>query len=116
MNSIFNAVYALIFLSFLRKVGSVVTCDIDDCISEFHVDSSGCWNLLIGDVPVAYSFNRTKIRMLAKDIKKAVPRLGNRIRLVEDEDEDCLNPDQIPGLSVDELIAVGMTIRRWDDS
>lgn len=114
MNSIFNAVYALIFLSFLRKVGSVVTCDMDDGISEFHVDSSGCWNLFIGEVPVAYSYSRTNIRMLAREIKQAAPRLGNRIRLVEDEDEDCLNPDRIPGITPDELIVVGMLIRRWD--
>ena len=114
MKSIFNAVYAAICLGFFRRIYGKVTEEFKWEIPYFRVDDSGCFNILIDETPVAYSFDRRKAVRLASHIEHEFPQLSGRLKITEDEDSE-VEYSMIRGLDMYERKHLSEVIRGFDE-
>lgn len=114
MKMIFNAIYTAIFLSFLRKITDKVTEEFKWEIPYYRVDDSGCFNILIDETPVAYSFDRRKAVRLASHIEHEFPQLAGRLKITEDEDSE-VEYSMIRGLDAYERKRLSEVIREFDE-
>ena len=112
MKHLFNAMYVLIFIAFLRKVYDKMAVDVDITIPCYEGDGSDCWVIQAGDCYVAWSYDMEKARVLARAIKKEFPSLN--VVMVEDEDiqvDDMLLADT--GLDRDGCERLTDIVHRW---
>lgn len=114
MKLIFNAVYAAICLGFLRKIMDKVTEEFKWEIPYFRVDDSGCFNILIDETPVAYSFDRRKAVRLASHIEHEFPQLAGRMKITEDEAAE-VEYSMIRGLDLQERKKLSEVIREFEE-
>lgn len=91
-----NAVYLAIFLSFVRKVIKKVHVDIPGGLPVYSNDSSGCYCVCLYSAAIAYSYDRTKARLLAAAIAEQFPQYKKWLSMVEDEELDTYTPGMIP--------------------
>ena len=97
-----HAVYLAIFLAFCRKVMKKVHVELPEGLKVYSVDGSGCWNVCMYSAAVAYSYDRTKARLLAAAISEQFPQYRKWISLVEDEDLDTYQIGMIPQVQYDD--------------
>ena len=114
MKLIFNAVYAAIFLAWARKITDKVTEEFKWEIPYYRVDESGCYNVLVDDQAIAYSFNRSTAGRLAHAIAAEFPVLVGRIKITEDDDA-VVDDDQIRGLDAHARKKLSEIIREFDE-
>lgn len=114
MKLIFNAIYAAICLGFLRRIYGKVTEEFKWEIPYFRVDDSGCFNILIDETPVAYSFDRRKAVRLASHIEHEFPQLSGRLKITEDEAAE-VEYSMIHGLDMYERKKLSEVIREFDE-
>lgn len=114
MKTIFNAVYAAIFLAWARKITDKVTEEFKWEIPYFRVDDSGCFNILIDETPVAYSFDRRKAVRLASHIEHEFPQLSGRLKITEDEAAE-VEYSMIHGLDAYQRKRLSEVIREFDE-
>ena len=86
MNSVYNAIYAAIFLAFLAKVKSKLVDDSMISIPVYEGDGSDCWGVMVGEKCVFSSYDKDRSKRVARIIKKALPK--TEPKLFEDEDAD----------------------------
>lgn len=104
MKWVFNAVYAGIFLGFLRKILAKVTEDFGEGNIPFYkVDSEGCYCICFLDYCLGYSYDLEDARKAVRRLVEAIPRFSGRMRLVEDNDMNIADWRDIPGVSEDEM-------------
>lgn len=109
-----NAVYIAIFLSFVRKVIRKVHVDIPGGLPVYSVDSSGCYNVCIYSASVAYTYERSKARLLAAAIAEQFPQYRRWLSLVEDEDMDTYAPGNIPQVRYEDHRKIRELIEEFD--
>lgn len=114
MKTIFNAVYAAICLGFMRKIMDKVTEEFKCEIPYYRVDDSGCFNILIDETPVAYSFDRLKAVRLANHIEHEFHQLSGRLKITEDDDAE-VEYSMIRGLDLSERKKLSELIREFDE-
>lgn len=115
MNSIFNAVYLSLFLSFIRKIVDKVKVSVEHEIPVKTTDDSGEYFVLVHghyfvwedcrEDALAWCFNAiTRCRSLA-----------GKLSIEENCEEHPLeSADCIPGLSLDEIEALNDTVDIMD--
>lgn len=86
MNSIYNAIYAAIFLAFLAKVKTKLVDEGMISIPVYEGDGSDCWGVRVGNKVVFYSYEKDRAKRVARLIKKALPKVEPVV--YEDEDAD----------------------------
>ena len=114
MKWIFNAVYVAIVIAGVKRVYAKVTEEFKWEIPYFRVDDSGCFNILIDETPVAYSFDRRKAVRLASHIEHEFPQLSGRLKITEDEDSE-VEYSMIRGLDGYERKKLSEVIREFDE-
>lgn len=109
-----NAVYLAIFLSFARRVIRKVHVDIPGGLPVYSNDSSGCYNVCLYSAPVAYSYDRSKARLLAAAIAEQFPQYRKWMSMVEDEDLDMYAPGNIPQVRYEDHLKIRELIEEFD--
>jgi hypothetical protein len=110
MRIIFNSIYLIIFLTFIRKTLNKITEDFSSEFPIFNVDASSCWNLMVDDDVVAYSFSKMKVSRMAHALVEECPELKHRIKLVQDEDGEI----RTEKLSLKQRVALEQVIERFE--
>lgn len=112
--SVYNGIYLVIFLGFLRKTYEKLISNYQLGISVTSNDGEGCFAVIVGNCPVYSSYNKGWSWKLAADIKKALPHAA--VQLIEDE---SIEPDpdlEDTGLSREELRELtGVLTRFFED-
>ena len=109
-----NAVYLAIFLNFVRKVFRKVHVDIPGGLPVFHNDASGCFCVCLYSAAIAYSYDRSKARLLAAAITEQYPQYKKWLSLVEDEDLDTYAPGNIPQVRYGDHLKIRELIEEFD--
>lgn len=95
MSKVYKAVYLLVFVCWVRKIiGKMIDFDAYD-FRVCHEDESGCWNIMLFDTCVGYSYNKGKVLDWARRIKgiaKDAPLYVVEAEDYEVDDVDCAWP------------------------
>ena len=109
-----NAVYLAIFLAFCRRIIRKVHVDIPGGLPVYSVDGSGCYNVCLYSASLAYSYDRSKARLLAAAIAEQFPEYRKRLSIVEDEDLDTYAPGMIPQVRYEDHLKIRGLIDEFD--
>lgn len=109
-----NAVYLAIFLNFCRRVLRKVHVDIPGGLQVFHNDASGCFCVCLYSAAIAYSYDRSKARLLAAAISENFPMYRKALSMVEDEELDTYTPGMIPQVKYEDHVEIRKLIEDLD--
>lgn len=115
MKAIGNAVYLLIFISFVRKIFDKVKSPLEHEVHIEHRDSSDNWYVMCKDRYITWFDSKEEAQVFVWNACARAKTLCDKLKIVEDGGERVLAAaDEIPGLELDELIAVNQTIDEMD--
>ena len=115
MNSIFNMFYLSLFISFVRKIVDKVKSPLEHDVHIEHRDSSDNWYVMCKDRYITWFDSKEEAQVFVWNACARAKTLCTKLKIIEDGGEHCLvSADSIPGLELDELIAVNQTIDEMD--
>jgi hypothetical protein len=111
MKAIGNAVYLLIFISFVRKIFDKVKAPFEHEIRVEHHDGQDSWYVMANGKPVVWQDCKESAMVFCWNACAKCKSLCTKLKVVGTDDELVLvDTASIPGLSLEEIVALDDTI------
>lgn len=111
MNTVFNAFYITLFISFARKIFNKVKAPMEHEIPVEFVDGSDNWYIFAGGFPVMWEESKESAMVFCWNAIAKRKSLAAKLKIVETAEEVALiAAEDIPGLSEAEIAALNDTI------
>ena len=115
MNSIYNAVYFIIFLSFVRKITDKVKVPFTTNIKMEHHDSSDEFYVAVNDITVFWTSDQDEAIAFVWSAIARETSLVSKLKVIESGTEYVLKSvESICGLTLDEVLALNQTIDEFE--
>lgn len=115
MNSIYNAVYFLIFLTFLRKINDRVTVPFTTNIKMEHHDSSDEFYVAVNDITIFWSSDQDEAIAFVWSAIAREASLVSQMKVIESGTEYVLQSvESIRGLTPEQELALNQTIDEFE--
>lgn len=115
MRAIYNAVYFLIFLTFLRKVNDKVTVPFNNSVKMEHHDSSDEFYVAVNDITIFWSSDQDEAIAFVWSAIAREASLVSKLKVIESGTEYVLQSvESIRGLTPDEELALNQTIDEFE--
>ena len=115
MNKIFNAAYLSIFIYFARKIIDKVSITFDYSVPFRSEDKSGCFNVLINEHDIFYTFDKVEAYEVVSELLEKAPSIARRLSVVENEDLVVELVEYLPGLDGKTVSAINDVLSFYDD-
>ena len=111
MQVVFNAIYVAIFLGFMRKIFDKVKAPLEHEIPVENRDSSDDWYIMCNGKYLAWQDSREECLVFCWNACAKCKSLCTKLKIVgTDEELVLVDTASIPGLSLDEIVALDATI------
>ena len=111
MNTVFNAFYIALFISFARKIFNKVKAPMEHDIPVEYVDGSDNWYIFANGLPIMWEDSKESAMVFCWNAIAKRKSLAPKLKIVETAEEVALiAAEDIPGLSAAEIAALNDTI------